>query len=227
MKKILFFILFISNISASQKLDTNKIILSNPLIVDTLETLIKIAWDNYPENKNYLNEIAISQEDLHQKKWAWMNTLKFTIQYNPNTATDSTGLFSAPKFGIGLSVNVFDIFKVPSEINQSSERLKIAHNNIIAQKMLIRSEVTKLYSLYKINIEKLKITTQGLDDATSNIILMKYKYESGEITLPEYNKALESYNDAKTNIISSETEFIAAKANLEQILGIKFENIFK
>lgn len=227
MKKVILILVLISNFAYSQQLDTSKIIPINPSQFDTLETLIKIAWENYPENKSYLNEVVISKEDLHQKKWAWMNTLKFTIQYNPNTVTDSTGLFTAPRFGIGLSVNVFDIFKVPSEINQSKERLKIAYNNIVAQKLLIRSEVTKFYFLYKSKIEKLKINTQGLDDATSNIILMKYKYEGGEITLPDYNKALESYNDAKTSLINSETEYIVAKTNLEQILCIKFEEVFE
>lgn len=227
MKKVILILVLISNFAYSQQLDTSKIIPSNPSKFDTLETLIKIAWGNYPENKSYWNEVVISEEDLYQSKWAWMNTLKFSIQYNPNPGTDSSGLNVAPKFGLGLSINLFDIFKVPSQITQSKERLKIAYNNLVAQKLLIRSEVTKLFFLYKSKIEKLKVSLQGLDDATSNLILYKYKYENGEITLPEYNKELTGYHKAKSSMISSEAEFAVAKANLEQILGIKFEGIFK
>lgn len=227
------FLILISGLSNAQDkepknlLDTNRIISPNPDTTDYLEKLIYIAWQNYPDNlaNHYL--VNIAEEDLFQRKWSWLDNLNLTYQYNPQPGnnTNPNDNSSLPKFGIGISVNIGSIFTTPSKIAQGKYYVERAKLGVVQQKLYIRSEVSKRYAHYIGSIKLLKIRTQAADDAQSTLTLIKYKFETGEVNLEEYNKALRTYTDNLERQAVSETDIQFNKANLEELLGIKLEDI--
>ncbi len=208
-------------------LDTNKIISPNPNTTDYLEKLIYIAWQNYPDNLAQRYLIDIAEEDLFQRKWSWLDNLNLTYQYNPQpgTSTNPNDNSSLPKFGIGISVNIGSIFTTPSKISQGKYYVARAKLGVVQQKLYIRSEVTKRYAHYMGNINLMKIRTQAVDDAQATLTLVKYKYESGQVSLEEYDKALRTYTDNLERQAVSEMDMLFNKADLEQLVGIKLEDI--
>lgn len=208
-------------------LDTNKIISQNPDTSDYLEKLIYIAWQNYPDNLAQRYLVDVAEEDLFQRKWSWLDNLNLTYQYNPEPTSNlnSNNTTSLPRFGIGISVNIGSIFTTPSKIAQGRYYVERAKLGVIQQKLYIRSEVSKRYSHYMGNINLMKIRTQAVNDAQSSLTLVKYQYESGQVNLEEYNKALRTYTDNLERQAVSEMDMLFNKADLEQLLGIKLEDI--
>lgn len=207
-------------------LDTNKIITQNPDTTDYLEKLIYIAWQNYPDNLAQKYLIDIAEEDLFQRKWSWLDNLNLTYQYNPQPGTtNQNDNSSLPRFGIGISVNIGSIFTTPSKISQGKFYVERAKLGVIQQKLYIRSEVSKRYAYYLGNINLMKIRTQAVNDSQASLTLVKYKYESGQVDLEEYDRALRTYTDNLERQAVSEMDVQFNKANLEQLVGIKLEDI--
>lgn len=208
-------------------LDTNKIISQNPDTTDYLEKLIYIAWQNYPDNLANQYLVDIAEEDLFQRKWSWLDNLNLTYQYNPQpgTSTNPNDNSALPKFGIGVSINIGSIFTTPSKISQGKYYVARAKLGVVQQKLYIRSEVSKRYAYYIGNINLMKIRTQAVNDAQSSLVNIKYKYESGQVDLEEYNRALRTYTDNLERQAVAEMDVQFNKANLEQLVGIKLEDI--
>ena len=208
-------------------LDTNKLISQNPDTTDYLEKLIYIAWQNYPDNLANRYLVDIAEEDLFQRKWSWLDNLNLTYQYNPQPGStlDPNDNSSLPRFGIGVSINIGSIFSTPSKISQGKYYLERAKLGVVQQKLYIRSEVTKRYAYYIGNINLMKIRTQAVNDAQSSLTSVKYKYESGQVSLEEYDRALRTYTDNLERQAVAEMDVQFNKANLEQLVGIKLEEI--
>jgi outer membrane protein TolC len=228
---ILFFSFFglseAQNTQPKNLLDTNKIIAQNPDTSDYLEKLIYIAWQNYPDNLAQRYLIDIAEEDLFQRKWSWLDNLNLTYQYNPQPGitTNPNDNSSLPRFGIGISVNIGSIFTTPSKISQGKYYVERAKLGVIQQKLYIRTEVSKRYAHYMGNINLMKIRTQAADDAQATLTLVKHRYESGQVDLEEYDRALRVYTDNLERQAVSEMDMLFNKADLEQLLGIKLEDI--
>jgi len=208
-------------------MDTSKIIPQNPDTTDYLEKLVYIAWQNYPDNLAYRYLVDIAEEDLYQKKWSWLDNLNLTYQYNPQPTSnvDPNDNSSLPRFGIGVSINIGSIFKTPSNIEKGRLELKRAYLQVTQQKLYIRGEVSRRYAYYIGNIKLLQIRSQAVSDAQSTLTLTKFRYESGQVDLVEYDKVLRSYTDNLERQAVAEMDVQFHKANLEQLVGIKLEDI--
>ncbi|CAN5510301.1 hypothetical protein BH10BAC5_BH10BAC5_16320 [soil metagenome] len=228
MKKLLL-ILLLSAFTTSaytQTFDPDRIIKENPDNSEFLEKLITTAWKNNPDNRTYENKIGYYEDELTQRKLSWFDNLNLTYQYNPqSTPASSVDNNSLPKFGIGVSVNIGSILKTPSKISQGHSELRNAEYNLQTQKLFVRAEVTRRYSYYKGNLNLYRIRTQAVNDSYSSLSLLKHRYENGEAILTEYNNALRVYTDNQERQAVSEMDVQWHKANLEQMLGIKLEEV--
>lgn len=224
-----FAILFCTNSSFAQ-LDTNKIIPPNPPITDTVAYLVNIAWLNNPMPQLYRSKKVQAEEELHQSRWSWLDAINFTYLFDPSlTSTNTTtpGNDQSQRFGVGLSVNIGTLFRVPSVIVQSEEEVKIAESNLMTHRLYIRTQVIQRYWLYKQNVSMLRVRSEAMNDVQSSLMLVRYRYENGEVTLEQYNAALTAYTDTQERQIVSLSEMYSSKAALEEILGKQWEEIFK
>lgn len=220
--------LFYANTSFSQ-LDTNRIIPPDPPVTDTVAYLVNIAWQNNPMPQLYRSKKVQAEEELHQSKWSWLDAINFAYLFDPSvTSTTVTGTEqSSQRFGVGLTVNLGMLFRVPSVIRQSEEEVKIAESNLMTHRLYIRTQVIQRYWLYKQNISMLRIRSDSMNDVQSSLMLIRYRYENGEVTLEQYNSALTAYTDSQEKQIVSLSEMYSSKAALEEILGKQWEEIFK
>jgi len=190
-----------------------------------VEKLIVLAWKNYPLNEVSQRRIHSTEESLFQSKWSWLNTFSLSYQYTPNITSDQSTQLVYPRAGIGVTVNIGNIFSVPSKIAQADEDYKIAIANYNAQKVFIRAEIIRRYADYKRDIELLKVRTQAVEDSYSSLLLTKKKFDNGEIDLDEYNKVLRSYTDNMERKVVSDGDLMYHKGTLEEMIGIKLEQV--
>ena len=191
-----------------------------------VEKLIETAWKNYPQNRSLQSRIKGTEEGLYQSKWSWLNNLNLSYQYSPQiTGTTTTTSTTFPKFGLGVSVNIGNVFLTPSRIAQSEEELNIARDNYEAQKIYIRAEVLRRFANYSRSVEMLKIRSRAVEDSESTLNLVKIKFKNGEVGLEEYDKTLRSYTDNLERRAESQGDILYHKASLEEIICLKLEEV--
>jgi outer membrane protein TolC len=160
MKKliILIFMAFAIKVSA-QRVDYTKIIApydSIPVVV-YIEKLVSVAWENYPKNHSYLSKKNEAIENVKQARNSWMNNLNLFTSFNSYNNSESQNFTIVPNLGLGLSLNVGSIYSLPGKIKIAKEELKIADNEINAQKLYIRSQVISRFNDVMLNMDLLKL----------------------------------------------------------------------
>jgi outer membrane protein TolC len=191
-----------------------------------MDELVKLAEDYYPQNEYFRGKVDVLQEGLYQAKWSWLNTLSMSYQYNPKQAVDNSTTSSIfPQFGIGVTVNIGNIFLTPSRVSQADAELRASKASLSTQLSYIRAEVKRRFSKYLQSLDMLKIRQRAVNDSESEVEYMKHKFEKGETTIDEYNKALRSYTDNLQGKATSEGDVLYTKISVEELIGMKLEDV--
>lgn len=189
-----------------------------------LNKLILLSLENNPQVKVYEGRVELAKENHSQAKTSWFNNLNLSYQYVPNYNSNSDN-GSLPKFGLGVSVNLGNILSTPSRISQTEDEIKIAEADYKINQQYLKAETIRRYSNYKRSIELLKIRDQAVNDSESSMMLVKHRFESGETTLEEYNRALRTFTDNKERRAESEGDLIFHRASLEEIIGVSLGEV--
>jgi outer membrane protein TolC len=220
--KHLFFlitILFANNLNSQSIID--KYYNDEELLI---EKLVVFALENNPQVKVYAGRIELAKGNNSQAKLSWFNNVNLSYQFNPSYGTNSIDN-SAPRFGLGLSVNLGNIINTPSRITQTENEINIAEADYLLNQQYLRAETIRRYSNYKRSIDLLKVREQAVNDSESSMLLLKHRFESGETTLEDFNKALRAYTDNKERRAESLGDILFHIASLEEIIGIKLKEI--
>lgn len=212
---------------SAQRVDYTKIIApydSIPVVV-YIEKLVSVAWENYPKNHSYLSKKNEAIENVKQARNSWMNNLNLFTSFNSYNNSESQNFTIVPNLGLGLSLNVGSIYSLPGKIKIAKEELKIADNEINAQKLYIRSQVISRFNDVMLNMDLLKLQTEAVVELKMTVTAVKEKFLKGEISIEEYNKVYVAYTVAKERAITSESNYRTSKAYLEELLGVNLEQI--
>ncbi|HEY3405727.1 MAG TPA: TolC family protein [Ohtaekwangia sp.] len=212
-----------------QSVDYNKIILpSSVKDASVEERLVQIAWANMPQNSIIQRQTTIAHNNLRKAQWSWLdhifitgNLNEFTISGNPDGT--SNNFYPRYNFGISFTLGAFAMHSL--NVKNAREDLKIREESTNEQKLFVRAEVLKRYSTYKSNQELLRVQSKLLLAAESNFKLQEKKFQTGEITVEIFNGSEERYNNQLLRKVQAENNFQHSKLDLEQMLGLKLEEI--
>lgn len=190
--------------------------------------LIDTAKKNYPRVRSYQNHINAANNNISKTKAGLFNALTVSYVYQPGTTTidpvnPTTTYFKG--FQAGVFLNVGALLAQPYLVHQAKEELLIAHNDQDEYFITLTTEVKKRYYMYVQRLAELKLQTKSVDDVGSSLKDIKYRFEKGEVTFDDYNKVQVQYSDHQQTKIQAETNLFIAKADLEELLGTKLENI--
>ena len=222
------------------QVDYNKIILPDNITdsVSLEERLVQIAWRNNPENKVLLKEADIAALEVSRAKVDWMNNIRLSGNLNEyssrrllddlNGATveeDAIGnrFFPIYNFSVTLPLGIF--FTNPKNTKIARENYGIAQNNIDARKLALRATVLTLYQEYVMEKELLEIQTGITENQYAQYLLAKQQFEDGEVTVEKFETAQLQYNMQRMNSVRAERNFLTAKLQLEEVLGVRLEDI--
>ncbi|HYG00981.1 MAG TPA: TolC family protein [Chryseosolibacter sp.] len=229
MKKILLFLLISSTVLA-QNVDYNKIILpAGAQGADFAEKLVQLAWKNHPNNEMFIREVNVARYDLKKSAVEWLDIVHFQANLNefvlnPGNDPLSRGAFF-PKYNVRADVSLAMLFNIPYNNKQNRERVMIAQTQVNAQKLAVRNNVLKAYNEYIMREKIYKIQSQlALDNETSHK-LTEQRFKSGEITFEAYSTSLTSYSAITLSQLQAEKDFKNAKLDLEQMIGMKLEDV--
>lgn len=201
-----------------------------------LDKLIATAKANYPHVKAVDTRVDIAKNNINRVKISYFDPLTLSYVYQPNNtlnvyqSVDNSGnttnhqsLFNGAQFGVFFSLGSF--LQKPYQVKQAKQELLVANDEKEEYLITLTTLVKKRYYAYLQRVAALKLQSEAAIDAESVLKNIRYKFEKGEETLDNYTKAritLTQQNDTK---ILAEANLFSAKADLEELVGDKLENI--
>lgn len=219
----------------SQNIDYDKIILPESVTeADFDERLVQLAWQNNPANQELVNRKEVAEYEVDLAKWSWLRTItasgnlnEYTI--NPEKTQEQNPAFTPffPRYNFGLTLSLGTIFLTPIETRAAKSNYQIAQELINQQKLALRAEVLTRHQNYLMNQKLFDIQNEVTEDEYSEFLLMEQDFKAGEVTLDNYKKSLNQYNVELAKRITLERDLRVAKIALEEIIGVKLEDIPK
>lgn len=130
-----------------------------------------------------------------------------------------------PRYNLGVNVNLGNILSQKDKNRAKQSDVKIAEHKVNQAKLELRAEVLIRYQQFRLAREILKTRVQIESDAKDNFLLMSDLFKKDEETFDHYNEASSAYHQAMEARIKAETDVLLAKIKLEEIIGLKWEQV--
>ncbi len=221
--------LIITLTSHAQQVDYKKVVLpGNVSTTDFGERLVQIAWQNYPENRIFENEVETSNLALKKARWSWLNQIGLTGNLNEITLDQDlvaeNNLFF-PRYNFGVSIPLGIFISAPADTKIARQDVAKNELELKKQKLVIREEVLKAYQDYLMFQNIYKIRNDLIEEEYSNFLTVEKNFQAGEASLDEYKEATKDYNVELENKITAQNRLEKAKLTLEKWIGIRLEDV--
>jgi len=191
--------------------------------------LVQVAWRNRPESKILQKKVNIAEFGVKAQKREWLNAFNANFGFNSvkDTITFFQNRYLGPGYNYGLSLSLGHLFTNGPKVKMAEEKVEIENFNLKTEKLSIRREVLQRYHKYLLAIETLKARQQAEEDAFANYQLISELFKKNRADFDEANKASITYHDTKEKRLAAETEIAITKLELEEMLGVKWEQVSK
>jgi outer membrane protein TolC len=132
-----------------------------------------------------------------------------------------------PLWNVGVGINIGDLMNRKHKIKIAEERLKITDTEGIRRRTEIRSKVLQRYQKYLVAYEIYKIRLQALDVAEGNQKNISELFKANKAKMDDYGSANKAYFEALEGKAKAETDIKLARFDLEEVLGVKWEQVAK
>ncbi len=199
------------------------------LAADTyISKLVDTAMKNYPRLRTYQNRIDVAKANVSKTKASWLDALTVSYVYQPEQATinpvnPTTSYFKGLQ--AGLFLNVGTLLAKPAQIRQAKLETAVIRSELDEYRVTLTTEVKKRYYLYLQRVAELKLQIRALTETGNSLKDFKFKFEKGEETFDSYNKVQIQYSEHQQTKVQAEANVFIAKADLEELLGTKIENV--
>lgn len=189
-----------------------------------MQKLVDAAKENYPKMKSFQRKIIMAQDNVRKSRRAWFDFFSFSVNYSPtNSISISNYVLTGYQFGMGI--NFASLLQKPYVVKDAKNQLIIAKLDKEEYDLGFEVEVKSRYIKYIQQLTVLKLQTKNQVDLDANFKQTKYKFEKGEESFENYNKAMVAVAETKQNVIASEGNLLIAKYSLEELIGKKLEEI--
>ncbi len=189
-----------------------------------LERLIEIAQASYPKTKLLDARIEGAGYAVKRARLSYFDIFSFSYLFMPGWQT-TVSPWMQTSYQFGFFANVGSLIQKPAQVRQAKSDLSAIGHEKAAFELNLESEVRQRYYTYIQKKTLLRVVAESLLDLESIRKSARYKFEKGEETLENYNKALLAYSNQMQAKVTIEAEILIAKSTLEELLGQKLEDI--
>ncbi len=125
------------------------------------------------------------------------------------------------RYGLSLSLPIFDGFKTKSDIQSSHSNVKITEENVVDAKRNVLKNVKNYYVELVNNLDLIKMLKVNLIAAEKNVELAQERYSVGAGTLLETITARVQYTTARIWLVRAIYDVKIARAKLEGAVGVE------
>lgn len=194
---------------------------------DFSEYLVQLAWLNQPESAIVQYEVKNAQDEAKNTRKEWMRDVQANFNINEANikGADESGNVYYPRYNFGVGLNLYNLTSQKTKNNVGKRDVQIAEHRVNQRKLEIRAETLQRYALYKLAKELYKTRTLAEQEANANYLVIQQLYKSDEKTFEEYTTASVAYYTAQEARLKAETDVMLAKIGLEEMIGIRWEQV--
>lgn len=226
-KHILWALIIISSRSYAQKVDYNKVILPRASEqISFEERLVQLAWQNNPQSEILRKNIAISDYKVNRAEWDWLsrvvisgNVNEFTIDQDNERAQ----FFPRYNFALNLPLGVFA--KQPINTKIARQELWVEQEKLNQHKLSIRAEVLSRYENYKRDRQVADLLTEVLSETKTLYDKINQEIVDGQRPVDDSYDISVRMKRARIDKISADAQVRISKLSLEEMIGIKLEEV--
>lgn len=194
---------------------------------DFSEYLVQLAWLNSPNGSIAYEGVKIAQDEAKNVRKEWTRDVQATFNLNegnlrPKSATNNSFF---PRYNFGLTFNVYNVLTQKTKSQIAKREVDVAGLRVNERKLAVRVETLGRYANYQLTKAVYQTRALAEQDMNANFILVEQLYKSDEKTFDEYTLASNSYYEAKEARIRAETDIQIAKFRLEEVIGLKWEQV--
>ncbi|MBE9586344.1 TolC family protein [Mucilaginibacter sp. JRF] len=194
-----------------------------------VDKLVNVAKQNYPRVKSFQSRVDVARANVSISAVSIFDALSLSYIYQPDNVTVVDPTNPGTRFFSGLQLGVFinlgTILRMPMNIKRAKAERRLAENERDEYQLTIAAEVKRRYYLYIQRVGQLKTQTRAWQEAENGIKDIEYRYKKGEATFETFNTAQVQLTERRTQKIEAEANVFISKADVEEMLGEKLENI--
>lgn len=195
--------------------------------------LVQLAYLNSPETKILEYEKTIEQKEVDLQRYEWQDDLKFGFNINEvslanvldKTKEDNLVLYPLYQLSASVSLGSFTNNKRKRGIEEIDVLIKDMENN--QHKVKIRAETLARYRKLLLSIETLKMRANAEEDTRNTYQISQQRFKNADLEMEDMLRASEAYTNAQEKRMVAETDIQLAIIQLEEMIGIKWENAKK
>lgn len=190
-----------------------------------LEKLIATAKKNYPEIKLRQAQVNLAQAAYHQANVSWLDAFTASYIYSPKSSLNLIQPTIFNGYQLSVSVNIGQFLAKPFASRGAKEAVRIAEFQQQEYNLTLEANVKRLYFQYLAAQAELRLRSGAIVDGQAAVKQLKYSFQKGETTFQVYNEALTSLYQQGGFKVTAELAMLTAKTNLEEVLGVKLEEV--
>jgi outer membrane protein TolC len=194
---------------------------------DIAEYMVQLAWLNSPEGRIAEADLLNAKSEDKNTRKEWMRDVNASFNLNETNlrGADSAGNVFFPRYNFGLTLNLYNILSQKEKNNISRRRMNIAEERIHQRKREIRADALSAWTEFRLAREIFKERSTVELELNNNFILIQQLYKSDEATLEQYTTTSAAYYQAREARIRAQAELDLAKFKLEEIIGLRWEQV--
>lgn len=194
---------------------------------DFSEYLVQLGWLNSPESAIAQEEVKNAQDASKNTNKEWMRDVQATFNLNEGNlrSKDSSSNVFFPRYNFGLNLNLYNVLSQKGKSRIGKRDIEIAQHQVNQRKLRIRAEVLTRYATFRMAKEVLKTRALAEQEVFANYVLIQQLYKTDEKTFEEYTLASSAYYESQEQRLKADTEVLLAKYRLEEIIGVKWEQV--
>jgi outer membrane protein TolC len=197
----------------------------NTVNMPYLDKLVAIAKKNYPEVKVRQSLVNAAHSNYNATKFAWLDGLTASYIYSPQSLVNQAQPSIFKGYQLAITLSIGQLLKNPAVTSAAHENYKVAQYQQAEYMLSLEAQVRKFYFSYLEAMAELRLRSGAVTDASSAVKQLKYSFQKGETTFQIYNEQLNSYYNQNSFMVQAELATWTAKTNLEELLGVKLEDI--
>ncbi|RLD38300.1 MAG: hypothetical protein DRI74_04295 [Bacteroidetes bacterium] len=232
--------------STAQEISISNENVFNPLTDDItkkippLDVLIDSALINSHRLKYWDKEIKITEYELKSAKRDWAKGIYFTGEAREGTWTSLTfvqdeygnevgtlGTTDQGRYsiGLGLRLPVQSFWDRGNQIKLNKMRIERNIEKMLEDRQTIRANVINLYNELIIQQNMLKLDIDNIEFSELTAEMADREFQNGKISLADLSRVRDNLARARYRFVDSQTGFINAYVMLQEITGIKFNEL--
>ena len=193
------------------------------------ERLVELAQQNSGKKiADY--QVEAAKQEIGIAKAGWLSSISassYRNEFSINPPSKDQMNFYYPKYNFGVSVPLSVFITVPKSVKIARSQYHIAQETQKLKGLNIRNQVLSRYEDYLMYKKQLTIQSMVTSNEYNAFIQVERKFRSGEITVSDYSKEMQIYNEELSKKISLQHDLAVSKLALEEIIGTNLDSVLK